>query len=232
MSNEDLAIAIQAGDESRIAELWDQVKRFVYREVNRYIVLAGLNAQMKEDLRQSGFLAVHAAAYTFKQDCEAGFLTWLKFYLKTEFRRALGASNDRQKNDPLHRASSLDIPVSEDEEETLYEIIPGPDVWTGVNESMWRRQAHNAIQEILDRLPADQASVITKHYYQGMSKKEIAAEMGMRREDVQLLEDKAMRIFRSGRAFLMLRALVDDTAKVAMPAAFSNGKNSVSRAGG
>ncbi len=232
MSNEDLAIVIQSGDESKILELWDQVKRFVYREVNRYILLAGLNAQLKEDLRQAGFLAVYAAAYTFKQDCEASFLTWLKFYLKTEFRRALGASNDRQRNDPLHKASSLDIPVSEDEEETLYETIPGPDVWTGVNESMWRREAHNAIQEVLDRLPADQASVITKRYYQGMSKKEIAAEMGIHPEKVQLLENKAMRIFRSGRTFLVLRALVDDTAKMVMPVAFSNGKNSVSRAGG
>ena len=223
MSNEDLAIVIQSGDESKILELWDQVK---------HILLAGLNAQLKEDLRQAGFLAVYAAAYTFKQDCEASFLTWLKFYLKTEFRRALGASNDRQRNDPLHKASSLDIPVSEDEEETLYETIPGPDVWTGVNESMWRREAHNAIQEVLDRLPADQASVITKRYYQGMSKKEIAAEMGIHPEKVQLLENKAMRIFRSGRTFLVLRALVDDTAKMVMPVAFSNGKNSVSRAGG
>ena len=97
---------------------------------------------------------------------------------------------------------------------------------------MWRHQVHSAIQEILDRLPEDQASVITKYYYQGMSKKEIAADMGIRREEVQLLEDKAMRIFRSGRAFFGLRALVDDTAMVVTPTAFSNGKNSISRAGG
>lgn len=209
MTNEELAAAIQTGDDGKVLPLWEQTKRFVYRMAARYIQLVGLDAQMYEDLCQAGFLAMIGAAGTYDGASEAGFLKWLSFYLKTEFRKAMGITTEREAKDPIHRAMSLDAPASDDEG-SVYEMIQAPDCWQEVDDRIWREQARKIIQEMLDQLPRLQSDVLIKRYYQGRSVKEIAASLGVRSEDVRALEEKAMRVLRNGRISARLRELAAD----------------------
>lgn len=56
MSNEEIVMLVQAGDSSKLLELWKGVERFVWQQANRrYLLTGGLGGVEIEDLRQSGF---------------------------------------------------------------------------------------------------------------------------------------------------------------------------------
>lgn len=57
MTNEELAAAIQAGENNLLSELWEQVERFVSQQAGkRARVLNGYGGVTEEDLYQCGIL--------------------------------------------------------------------------------------------------------------------------------------------------------------------------------
>ncbi|MBD5170043.1 MAG: hypothetical protein HDT20_08015 [Oscillibacter sp.] len=89
MSNEELAVMIQAGDRERLTELWDQVRRLVCQQARRWAA-GGRGGVEVEDLQQAGFIAVLRAADSFDSSKGAKFTTALDYYLKQEFTAAVG----------------------------------------------------------------------------------------------------------------------------------------------
>ena len=68
MSNEELAIAIQQGDQGRTLELWEQVNGLVKRKAMQIMTALKLSGNPRgvefDDLYQTGYLAM-VAAYAF-----------------------------------------------------------------------------------------------------------------------------------------------------------------------
>ena len=59
MTNEELATIIQAGERAHILTLWEQVRRFTYRQSKRWYLALGNRAGMDlEDFQQVAFLAI------------------------------------------------------------------------------------------------------------------------------------------------------------------------------
>ena len=59
MTNEELATIIQAGERAHILTLWEQVRRFAYRQSKRWYLALGSRAGMDlEDFHQVAFLAL------------------------------------------------------------------------------------------------------------------------------------------------------------------------------
>lgn len=111
MSNEELAIRIQAGETGLYPQLWEQVRGFVFLSARRF---AGWYRDRMEtagaelpDLIQSGFLALADAVEAF--DPQRGkLLTLLPYALRRHWRAAVGILSTRR--DPLDGfRDSLDI---------------------------------------------------------------------------------------------------------------------------
>ena len=159
MSNEELAVLIQSGQRELLPELWQQVERFARWRADK---LAGkLNGRcgiMAEDLYQCGYLALVSAVHSFCIEKEGSFLGWLDFYLKKEYAALGGWLTERQKNDPLNNAVSLDVSVDAENEDssTLGELQSDPvaeEAFLDIEEQDRIQRLHSVIETLLQEMP-------------------------------------------------------------------------------
>lgn len=199
MSNEELVAAIQTG-EDRMGELWAQIEKLVMWKAHRVMaVLDGRGGVEFDDLYQSGYPAMVAAVGSYKPEYGA-FSTWLGYHLKTAFAEATGYRSKKQQQDPLHRATSLDTPLSDEaDSDDLMAIIADPAGMKGLEaaeEAIYRQQLHDALEVALDAIPDQYSEVLRQRHYEGLSLAEIGESRGVSAEYVRHLEGKALRHIR------------------------------------
>lgn len=178
-TNEELVIAIKAGERERLPELWNQVERFARMIARRRVALVGeFGGATFEDLCQSGYIALAEATGTWSPDPGVKFLTWYEFYLKSAFAEAGGYQSGKPAHDPLHRAGSLDVPAGEDENgASLADLIPDPsNPIAEVEDQIYNEQLHEVLETALQQLPADEEAVIRAIYYDGRALKEVGKQ--------------------------------------------------------
>lgn len=200
MSNEELVALIQAGDREKLTELWDQVERFVAMQAHRRTLLSnGLGGADVEDLYQSGYIALVAAADTYDPAAGRSFVGWLSVALKTAFAEAGGCRSRRQARDPLHHAGSMDAPASEDSDTSIGELVADPGAaqdFQNAEDQLFLEQLHNALERAMDQLPARQGDTLRRRFYQARSPEEIAADEGVSKEAVRLWQTKGLQALR------------------------------------
>ena len=126
MSNEELAIRIQQGEEYLIPQLWEQVVKFIAMKAREYIShkgQQGLPCSGEEtDLTNQAYFGFLEAVKYFNP--EAGkFLTILSLSIKTSFAEAAGYRTAAQRLASIRDAVSGDAPVGEDDF-SLFDTIP------------------------------------------------------------------------------------------------------------
>lgn len=202
MSNEELVAAIQAGDQNRMGELWEQTERFIAWKARRVMTtLEGNSTVEVDDLIQSGYFALVAAVRTYKPG-EKVFVKWLSFYLQTVFAEVAGYRTEKMRNDPCRWATSLDMPMGEDGDTTISEIIPDVEATAtmeAVEESLWREQLRKVETDLISGLYKDQCEVLHRHYFDGQTYEECAAAMGISIGKVRTLVANGMKELRRPR---------------------------------
>lgn len=197
MTNEELVALIQAGDREKLAELWDQVERFVALQAHRRIVLTnGLGGVTAEDLSQSGYIALVVAADSYDPEAGCSFIGWLALALKNAFAEAGGYRTS--KRDPLQGAASLDTPL-EDSEGTWADLQEDPaaaQALQDVEDGIWRKQLREALAAALTELPDNQAETLRRRYYAGQTLEQTTAATGVYPETARQRERKALRALR------------------------------------
>ena len=181
MTNEELVALIQAGERDRLPELWEQVERFVANRANRLIKaleLMGVQSGLEfDDLYNSGYIALVAAADSYGAEAGMQFIGWLAFHLKTAFGDYGTGRSKARKNNPLNRATSMDAPIGDDEDgAALGDFIPDPaavQAFQDVEEQQYQEQLHAALERALGTLEADEEAAIRARYYQGHTLEEI-----------------------------------------------------------
>lgn len=186
MTNEELCAKIQSGSVEAVAELWEQVKPFCYKQAKRlHRAMSDSGAAYTcggaelDDLLSSSFLAVHDAAHTYDASHEAHFLTWLSYYLKTEFSACYGWRTSYR--DALDFSKSLDTPLDSDDADgaTLADLVPDKrDDIAAVTENIYRQQLRKALDDVLNTLPPEAASNIRNVYFDGQTVQQIADRNG------------------------------------------------------
>ena len=189
MTNEELVILIQQGNADSIIELWEQTKRFISIRAEAYLNNSTFSFDFLPDLEQAGYFALIDAAETYDPDKGASFIHYLTFHLKNNFREALGIRSDRQSRDPLHNASSLDMPIknSKSDDSFLISDIYGSEdlAYEDVEEKVYREELRGLLQNEIDLLPDKEARAIEMHYWQGMTYQEIADVEGTSLEQIR-----------------------------------------------
>ena len=199
VSNEELVAAIQAGDQNRMGELWEQTERFIAWKARRVMTTLESNSTVEvDDLIQSGYFALVAAVRTYKPG-DMVFVKWLSFYLQTAFAEVAGYRTVKMRNDPCRWATSLDMPMGEDGDTTISEIIPDVEATAtmeAVEESLWREQLKRVEAELISGLHKDQREVVNRHYFGGQTYEECAAAMGISLGKVRTLMANGMKELR------------------------------------
>ena len=185
MTNEELVAAIQNGESERILELWEQVSRFIhYQAYKRIMLLRHIGGVDIEDLCQSGYFALIEAVKTYRQirdtETDVPFISWLALYLKQEFALACNYRTAAQRNDPMHRAASLDAPMrvtkgkDNNRGNTLAIFVADPENCIETLErQIYLEQLRAALEDALNSIPPEQAEVIREQYFRGRTLTEI-----------------------------------------------------------
>lgn len=185
MSNEELAVLIQDGDNARILELWQQCNAFVWKQARREIYrLEGRRGVDVNDLVQSGFLAMLDAAKSFDANAGFAFMTLLGFKIKTAFQEATGCRTERQRREPIDSAVSLETPLKDDENgDVLGDVIPdlaAELAFDEIAENDRLRRLHDALEDALSTLPPEQADALRTKYYEERPADARACQKGLR----------------------------------------------------
>lgn len=186
MSNEELVSKIQAGEREAAAGLWDNVKRLVFYQARRYMVLhaesckaAGLEL---DDLGQWGYFAMLAAVKDYQPIKGYTFNTYLTYHLKNAFNTAAGLRTARQRRDPLRYAASLDAPAGETEGDgTLNDIVPDPQGeagFTSVTDQEYNRELRAVLDRCIDTLKPTEQAAIREYYFTGQTDRETGERWG------------------------------------------------------
>lgn len=213
MSNEELVAAIQAGATGRMGELWEQVAGLVKWKANHVMTaLDGRCGAEFNDLYNSGYLAMVAAVDSYKPESGA-FSTWFMYHLKTAFAEATGCRTKAGKNEPINNALSLDKPLTDEADSSLFgDFIPDKKAsatMEAVEEREYQKQLHDALETALDAVPENYGDVLRLRYYQNMTLEECGGVLGVGAERVRQMENKGLRFLRKPKNAACLRPFYD-----------------------
>lgn len=121
-TNEELAARVKAGDNGAAAQLWEQDQGLCsllgWRLYSAYRERAEAAGVTMEDVQQISFPAILAAAQGYDPQAGVKFATYFPYHFRKEFRALVGLRTERQKQEPLCRACSLDAPIDAEDAES------------------------------------------------------------------------------------------------------------------
>lgn len=104
MSNEELAVKIQAGELNYLPELWAQTKKWIAASYKRMLrnstasqdrfIRAGVTL---DDLQQEGYFALLEAVDAYKPDAGYQFITYLRYPIMNRYFSAIGLKTAKGK---------------------------------------------------------------------------------------------------------------------------------------
>lgn len=193
MTNEELALKIQNGDNSVIPQLWEQVERFIYKLALKWAGAYNRPDITAEDLYQSGYFALLDAVQRFEYG-RGDFLSVLSFSLKNAFSDALKWRINRHPQDASFYCVSLNAPVQGAEDATLEDNIPDDhDAFEDVEERLYQEYVSKTCHEAVDSLSNRQRDVINLYFYQNRTQKDIASQLGISSQRVHQIISQGLR---------------------------------------
>lgn len=214
MSNEELAVLIQNGDDGYLPTLWEQVRKIVCiqaeRYHNRFVINGGGNPAVDvDDLIQCGYFAVLEAAKYYSPCKGFKFTTFLSKTLVNAFREALGIRTSRR--DPCVSAFSLDVPY-QDDEVPLVDLIGSPDLYMVlIEESVYNHELRHALDSVLLQLPEIEREALILRFFFGITYEEQARRKGVSHQSIsQHGADGLDRIRRNQQQMRILAAFLPE----------------------
>ncbi len=204
MTNEQLAVFIQQGDNNELIPLlWDKVKKVFYIHADRFynayrdvMIKRGITPH---DLKQYSYEAFLCAITSYKQDNGFKFTSYIRYSFKHTMRPYLYS------NDLLNECSSYNIPISDnkDIDDELLDLIPDDTAHTKY-ECVEHADIYRVLHEVVDLLPSEQQLVIKAYFFDNMTLKDISIMNGCSIEWVRQLKRKALNNLRNSKVLRML----------------------------
>lgn len=202
MTNEEIALEIQAGNKLYISILWEKTKRLLFSLAAKEMRSDAMKARAKEsglepcDIEQELFFALVAAVKAYDPSRGYRFTSYLKYAVKNRLQSVLGLRTEKQKRDPLCRADSLDRQIEQEDGETsLSDIVPDPQGETGLfsaEDAIFKHQLHEALETALNDIEPEQKRVIVGRYFQGQTLKALAESEACSLDWIRQREAKAL----------------------------------------
>lgn len=211
MTNEELVVLIQNGDQERIPELWEGVVGFVKRQAQKYMSIHEKNgvywALTFDDLVNSGFCVLHKAISTYEPQ-KSSFVGWYKFFLQSAFNEAAGFRTKRAFNDPVRTAACLDAPCHDCDDLLLVGVVEDPKSVEMLEDKTFNEELHEALEAALSVISPKQSKVLRLRYYEGLTHTQIGERIGMAKQTAQQRELKGLAALRSPEIACKLRPFI------------------------
>lgn len=200
MTNEELAIKIQAGETSFLNDLWSQVERFVrlkaYSYSYKYESLCAQAGVTIEDIYQAGFFALLKAVEAYKPNEEIPLLGYFKYPLANEFGKLTGLRSRKQIT--LNSALSLES-TKDGDAPALFDSIADEssenDLEDVIDEE-YRLSLRKALDQAIDSLSQKQAYIIRGQFFDDLTKSVLAERLKISQGRINTLQNDAFRALR------------------------------------
>ena len=108
----------------------------------------------------------------------------------------IGVRTKTKQNEPLNNCTSLEMPVSDDENLTLADTLIDE---TAVNaaDAVEQEDEYRILHEVVDSLQPPLNDIVNAYYFEGKTYKQIGEEMGVSHSTVSSYSSKAMRCLRA-----------------------------------
>lgn len=205
MCNEEIVQNIQDGINvhENLERLWENNSGYVVTVARKYEA-----AEELDDLINQGFIGLYKAVEMYKPDKGAKFLTYATYWITQSIQRYI------QNYGKLNRVPgmcSLDKPIGEEEDMSMYDMIPSQEDLEGdTTDRIQQEQLAAVIWPIVDKLPGDQTAVIRARYQSRQTFEEIGNGLGTSKERVRHIEADALRYMRRSRIRKMLEPYWED----------------------
>ena len=195
MTNEELAIRIQDGDESKVPELWEKVrglymkKSFTYYGSHRELCTrCGVEL---EDIQQQSFFAFLQSVEAFQPESGLTFAAFVNYPFQTEMQNLTGTRTALTRLDPLNSCASLDkeLETEDGSGDTLGDFVPDPAALDFL-ERLDTQSVGAMIRAEVRKLSAPLCDVIAAYYFDGRTLDQIAEQLGLSRERVRQLRKR------------------------------------------
>ena len=211
MTNEEIAGRIQRGETDLLPQLWEQVHPLICWHANRFYIqhqerciASGVTA---DDIIQTGYFAVLDAVQAYDPAPGYKFNTYLRYPLKNRFKAATGG-RENNKIDSLNRCTSLDSTIAGDSDITGADILTDPSAerdFEDIIECIHADQMHTALEECMQRIPAEQAKTLRARYYENQTLTELAAAKSASHQAIRQQEVNGLRNMRRGVNYTRLK---------------------------
>lgn len=195
--NEDLVNQIQSGNATLMGKLWENNQGLIAYIAGRYQYGCG-QLYDAEDLKQAGYLGLYSAAMLYSPEHGVAFSTYAVYHLCNAMREVAGL---RGKHDPILDAVSLDSPLGDDGDDTLYRLIPGC-----CDENIVEREdLCTIVREAVTRMENCEArEAINAVYFNGMTSVDYASSAGISKQAAHARLQKGYDILRKDKKIINL----------------------------
>lgn len=217
MTNEMLVELIQQGNNDELVPLlWEKTCNLIYLKLKQYWVLYQdafrRYGYELSDLRQEGYNVLIFAIKQYAGTKQYKFSTYFNYAIQNTVRNILGS-----KADTLNQAKtvSLEQPLTESEdgnELTLADVVPDEQAeqeYDRINDL----DKYKLLHEAVDSLPENERRIIQLRYFQGMTQRQISETLDLPAKDVRTMENRALRLLRTGRTGKQLNDVYGDEYK-------------------
>ena len=127
---------------------------------------------------------------------------------------SLGIVRQIEKNAQMGQIQSLDMPIGEEEDSTMYDLAPGSDdPEESVLDRVQKEQLRAVVWPSVDGLPGQQPAVIRMRFQDRRTLKETGEALGVNPERARQIEANAFRELRKPSRSRQLRPFLDDQIK-------------------
>ena len=166
MTNEELALEAKAGDIACKEELWNAVRRLLWKLVRPYSGRAQMLRYDMDDLIQEAYFAFEEAIKAYDPEKGYAFTTYLGYQVNKTLRQPLKYWNGQ---DRCIFAASLDAPIGEDDgDSTLQDVIPDPS--EAIEDTVAARAQSAELQQCMaTHLTEQEQGVLYRRYWQNLT---------------------------------------------------------------
>lgn len=195
LSNEELATAIQNGNNELLPVLWEQTERLIKKIIIKHTKSRILpNSVDLDDLLQVGYFALLTAVNSFKKDRIYKFNTYLEYSVQNAINDELGRK--KQFKEYSYNKKVLN---SDGDEVELLNFVEDETAKYDMFEPIELTDTQRIVIEVVEKLPPVQKEIIKKHYFQGYTLNQIAELNHCSVENIRRYERKAFRTLRANQ---------------------------------
>ena len=194
MSDEDVVLLAQDGDQCATEYLVDKYKNFVRAKARSYFLIGA----DREDIIQEGMIGLFKAVRDYRPDKLTSFRAFAELCITRQIITAIKTAT-RQKHIPLNSYVSLNKPIYDEESDrTLMDVLSTNKV-TNPEEIVISREEYVFIEKKMGEILSTLERKVLMAYLEGKSYQEIAVEL---KRHVKSIDNALQRVKRKLEKYL------------------------------